>query len=39
MCKALEDELCENQAHTQDTTSCKQVACKMQKKKMQQTWK
>jgi hypothetical protein len=35
MCKALKVELYENWAHTQDTTSCKQIACKKpnQKKK------
>jgi len=39
MCKALKGELNENWGHTQDTTSCKQVACKKQKKnkKMRQT--
>ncbi len=33
MCKALKGELYENRGHTQDTTTCKQVACKKPKKK------
>lgn len=33
MCKALEDELCENQAHTQDTTSYLQTSCMQDAKK------
>jgi hypothetical protein len=32
MCKALKVEIYKNRANTQDATSCKQVACKKQKK-------